>query len=72
VFKFSAGDFDYTFTNRELEDVLGFIERHQSGISVEEAVEDPNLPFFLPASVPLALQFQVSKSINHLEQNEIG
>ncbi|KAL4517243.1 hypothetical protein Ndes2437B_g06847 [Nannochloris sp. 'desiccata'] len=56
------GDFEYTFTNRELEDVLGFIERRQSGISTEEAVEDPNLPFFLPASVPLALQFQPHQS----------
>lgn len=52
-----AGSFEFTFSNRELEDVLGFIERRQSGLPLGE--EDATLPPMLPPSAPLSLQFQV-------------
>lgn len=50
-----AGDmnFDYTFTDKELQDVLGYMERGQSGTL------DPSLPFFSTAT---ALQFQVRRT----------
>ena len=43
-----GGDFDYTFTEAELHDVLGYMEAQQSGGLVEP------LPFY-----STALQFQV-------------
>jgi hypothetical protein len=50
----AAGEFDYTFTNQELEDVLGFLERRQSNGS---EAQDAQPPLALPG--PLSLQFQV-------------
>ncbi|KAA6418810.1 MAG: hypothetical protein FRX49_11167 [Trebouxia sp. A1-2] len=50
-------EFDYTFTDKELQDILGFME-HQAG--GQDAVATPNPPPFLSASPPsgLGLQFQ--------------
>ena len=53
IFTETTGSFEYTFTDRELEDVLGFIERRQSETEI-----DPS-GLALP-SFPQALQFQVS------------
>lgn len=53
----SPNDFDYTFTDRELQDILGFME-HQAG--GPDAIHTSAPPSFLaapPASV-LGLQFQ--------------
>ena len=58
-----AGSFEYTFSNRELEDVLGFIERRQSGVPGGEDAESC-LPLLGPAAPQLALQFQVSAPRN--------
>lgn len=53
----SAGEFDFTFTDKELEDVLGMVERQQY-----KGVFDPSAIPFLSGTdgdTPLALQFQV-------------
>ena len=52
----SPAEFDYTFTDKELQDILGFMELQQQG-GQEPATTTP--PFF-PASSPngLSLQFQ--------------
>lgn len=52
----SPAEFDYTFTDKELQDILGFMELQQQG-GQEPATTTP--PFF-PASSPngLGLQFQ--------------
>lgn len=53
----SPAEFDYTFTDKELQDILGFME-HQAG--GQDAMATPNPPPFLSASPPsgLGLQFQ--------------
>lgn len=63
----NAGNFDYTFTNRELEDVLGFLERRQSGIPIEE---DDTTSFLLPGpTTTLSLQFQPHPHSSILEDD---
>lgn len=55
---FTPAEFDYTFTDRELQDILGFMELQQTqGQSQEPPTSTPS---FFPASSPasLGLQFQ--------------
>lgn len=47
-------DFDYTFTDRELQDILGFMEKQADGFE-----QPAPLPFLsAPSPTPSALQFQ--------------
>lgn len=52
----SPAEFDYTFTDKELQDILGFMELQQQGGQESASYTPP----FLPASSPngLSLQFQ--------------
>ena len=64
--------FEYTFTDKELNELLGYMERQQSGLgsaslpggSLQQAAPDP-LPFFQTSAsgTPLALQFQVGQRV---------
>lgn len=61
-----TGDFDYTFTDKELEDVLGFMERQQVRGPGEPFPAPPQaLPFLAPGTSQPPLQFQVRPGGGH-------
>lgn len=53
----SPNEFDYTFTDRELQDILGFMEHQASGPAATHTSAPPPFLAAPPASV-LGLQFQ--------------